>query len=76
MADDHLEDLLKARAALVNKRRTLAQTIAVPSDIPENAIRGMIEVQQAIAAIDLAIEELEEEELDEELEEAEEEDEE
>lgn len=71
MADDDLQDLLKARAALVNKRRTWAQTIATPGEVAENAIQAIIEVQQAIEVVDRAIEELEEAD---ELEEAEEED--
>ena len=59
MAHDHLQDLEKARAALVNQRRTWAQTIASPGEIPENAIRAIIEVQRAIEVIDSAIEEYE-----------------
>jgi DNA-binding CsgD family transcriptional regulator len=59
MAHDHLPDLEKARAALVNQRRTWAQTIASPGEIPENAIRAIIEVQRAIEVIDSAIEEYE-----------------
>jgi hypothetical protein len=43
----------------------LAQTIAAPGDISENAIRGLVEVQRAIEVVDVAIEELEQEELDE-----------
>jgi len=70
MADDDLQHLMNARAVLVNKRLTWAQTIAAPGEI-ENAIRAIIEVQQAIEVIDIAIEELEEAELEEELEEAE-----
>jgi hypothetical protein len=68
MADDDLEDLTDARAALVNKRLSWARTIAIPGDIAEGAIRGLIEVQKAIEVIDIAIEELEEEELQKELE--------
>jgi hypothetical protein len=69
MADDHLQELEKARAALVKKRRTLVQTIANSSDIPDGAIQALIEVQQAIEVIDLAVEELADAELEEELEE-------
>ncbi len=43
MAHDHLQDLEKARAALVSQRRTWAQTIASPGEIPENAIRAINE---------------------------------
>jgi hypothetical protein len=59
MAHDHLQDLEKARAALVSQRRTWAQTIASPGEIPENAIRAIIEVRRAIEVIDSAIEEYE-----------------
>jgi hypothetical protein len=69
MADDHLQELEKARAALVRKRRTWVQTIADPGDIPSGAIRALIEVQQAIEVIDIAIEELADADLEEELEE-------
>jgi hypothetical protein len=68
MADDPLQDLEKARAALVAKRLAWAKTIAAPGEIPGGAISAIIEVQQAIDVIDHAIEELEaaEEEGDEE----------
>jgi len=62
---------MNAREALVTKRLTLAQTIAAPGDVPENAIHGLVEVQRAIEVIDVAIEELEQEELDKELDETE-----
>lgn len=73
MADDDLQHLMNARAALVGKRLAWAQAIAVPAggSIPEEAVRAIVEVQQAIEVIDIAIEELEEAELEEELEEAE-----
>jgi len=74
MADDDLETLMSARAALAKKRLSWAQTIATAGDIPEGAIKAIIDVQQAIEVIDLAIEELEEANLEKELEEAEEED--
>jgi hypothetical protein len=67
MADDDLQQLMNAREALVHKRITLAHTIAAPDDIPENAIRGIVDVQRAIEVIDFAIEELEQAELDKEL---------
>jgi hypothetical protein len=69
MADDDFQQLMNAREALVHKRLTLAQTIAAPGDIPENAIRGIVDVQQAIEVIDVAIEELAEAELDKEMDE-------
>ena len=74
MADDDLETLMSSRAALAKRRLSWAQTIATAGDIPESAIKAIIDVQQAIEVIDLAIEELEEANLEEELEEAEEED--
>ena len=64
MADDNLETLMNARAALARKRLTLAQTIATEESIPDAAIKGLIELQQAVEVIDLAIDELEEAELE------------
>jgi len=74
MPEDDLHHLMSARAALAKKRLSFAQTIASEGDIPDSAIKAIIEVQQAIEVIDIAIEELEEEEL-EELEEEQDEDE-
>jgi hypothetical protein len=74
MADDNLEHLMGARAALTKKRLSWAQAIASADDIPESAVKAIIEVQQAIEVIDIAIDELEEAEL-EELDQAEDEDE-
>jgi hypothetical protein len=68
MADDNLEILMNARAALARKRLSLAATIASDESIPVAAIKGLIELQQAVEVIDLAIEELEDAELQEELE--------
>ena len=69
MTDDPRKDLEKARAALVAKRLTWAKTIATPGEIPGGAISAIIEVQQAIDVIDVAMEELEEaDELEEETE--------
>ena len=65
MADDDLKTLMNARAALDRKRLTWAQTIAAPGEISEGAIRAIIEVQEAINAID-ELEAAEEEEDDEE----------
>jgi hypothetical protein len=67
MADDNLETLMNARAALARKRLTLAKTIATDESIPDAAIKGLIELQQAIEVIDFAIDELEEAELEEAL---------
>jgi hypothetical protein len=71
MADDDIQHLMNAREALVARRLTLAQTIATPGDISENAIRGLLDVQRAIEVVDVAIEELEQDELDKELDETE-----
>jgi len=71
MADDDIQHLMNAREALVTRRLMLAQTIAAPGDVSENAIRGLVEVQRAIEVVDVAIEELEQEELDKELDETE-----
>ena len=60
MADDDIEIVMSARAALARKRLTWAQTIAAPGEIPEAAIRAIIEIQHAIDVIDRALEELEE----------------
>lgn len=73
MAEDDLHHLMTARATLAKRRLSWAQSIASQGDTPE-AIKAIIEVQQAIEVIDIAIEELEEEEL-EELEEEQDEDE-
>jgi hypothetical protein len=75
MADDDLQDLTKARKVLIEMRHNWAKAIAAgyKRGETEAAIKGIIEVQQAIEVIDIAIEELEEAELEEELEEAEEE---
>jgi hypothetical protein len=60
MADDDIEILMKARAALTRTRLSRAQTIAAPGAIPEGAIKDIVEVQRAIDVIDRAIEEQEE----------------
>ena len=69
MAGDDFETLMNARAALAKKRLTWAQTIATAGDIPEAAIKAIIEAQRAIDVIDRAIEELEEVEEEEDEEE-------
>jgi hypothetical protein len=58
MADDPHRDLEKARKTLIEMRHNWAKTIARGQT--EDAIKGIIEVQNAIEVIDLAIEELEE----------------
>lgn len=68
MADDDFQHLMNARTALTKRRLALAQAIAAPGEtIPESAIQAIIEVQQAMEVIDIAIEEME---LEDELEEA------
>lgn len=67
MVDDDLQDLMKARTALTNERRTRARGIATSSGTISNELmENVIKVQEAIDVIDRAIEELEEaEEVDE-----------
>ena len=69
MTDEDLEVLVDARKALVSKRHVLAKIIATPGDIPEGAIEGLIQIQQAIEVIDIAMEEVQEAELADELDE-------
>jgi hypothetical protein len=72
MADDDLQNLMSARVALAKKRLSWAKTIASQGDISESAVKAIVDVQQAIEVIDIAIEELEEAQAEEELEEVEE----
>ena len=67
MADDDLQVLTIARRVLIKMRHNWATTIAAGYERgpTENAIKEIIEVQQAIDVIDRAIEELEEAELEE-----------
>jgi hypothetical protein len=58
MADHDPQDLVKARKVLVEMRHKRIKEIA--SRDTEEAISGLIEVQQAIDVIDHAIDELEE----------------
>ena len=60
MADDDIDTLMKARAALARTRLSWAQAIATPGAIPDRAINAIAEVQRAIDVIDRAIEEQEE----------------
>jgi hypothetical protein len=67
MADDQLEELRKARSALVLERRQQAKTIvSTPS---EGTARAFTRIQEGIEAIGRTIDELEGAELEEELEE-------
>jgi hypothetical protein len=60
MADDEIETLMKARAALARTRLSWAQALATPGTIPDGAVKAIIEAQHAIDVIDHMIEELEE----------------
>jgi hypothetical protein len=62
MADHDSEDLTGARKVLVEMRHNWGKAIAAgyKRGDTENAIKSMIEVQQAIDVIDHAIDELEE----------------
>jgi len=61
MADDNIDDLMSARAALTKMRLELAKAIATGPDINDAAIKGLVDVQRAIEVIDVAIDELTEE---------------
>ena len=66
---DDLDQLKKAREALMRERRNRAATIVSTSgSIGDAALDALIKVQEAIEVIDLAIEDLryEEEDMDEE----------
>ena len=72
MADDDLQDdLTNARKVLIEMLHNWVKAIAAgyKRGETEAAIKGLIEVQQAIEVIDIAVEELAEAELEEELEE-------
>jgi hypothetical protein len=56
MGQEHLEELKKARSALVEARRTWARTLAKPGPKDDNAAMTMTSYQEAIEAIDRAIE--------------------
>jgi hypothetical protein len=57
MAKDHLEQLEKARAKLVEARHQRAREIAMTSGVLSDALpHGMTKIQEAIEAIDRAIE--------------------
>ena len=65
MADHDPHELANARKVLIEMRYNLARTIAAGKDT-ESAIKGLIEVQQALDVIDHAIDEFDEaEEMDE-----------
>jgi hypothetical protein len=56
VADEHLQDLKIARRVLIKMRRNAVKDIAVGYErgTTENAIKGLIDVQQAIEVIDAA----------------------
>jgi hypothetical protein len=56
MADEHLQDLRSARRVLIKMRRNAVKDIAAGYErgTTENAIKGLIDVQQAIEVIDAA----------------------
>ena len=66
---DQLEELTKARNALVEARRSAARTLGLPGSKSGNDGRNFTEIQEGIEAIDRAIAELEEQDLEEELDE-------
>jgi hypothetical protein len=68
MTDHDPQDLANARKVLVEMRYNWIKQIAGGTDT-ENAIKRIVEVQQAIDVIDHAIDEFEEEEVEEEEEE-------
>ena len=57
MAEKRVEELTKARRALVDQRQSWAQVLArgYERGKTEDAIKGIIQVQNAIEAIDSAI---------------------
>jgi hypothetical protein len=59
MADDHIENLRKARARFVDLLHTKAKLLADGTTAPDGAAPQFIEIRDAIEAIDDAIEELE-----------------
>jgi hypothetical protein len=62
MNDEHIDNLRKARAQLIEQRRALIQVLAGPYDRgkTEQAREGFMETQTAIEAMDRAIEDEEE----------------
>jgi hypothetical protein len=67
MANDDLHDLMNARKVLTETRLNWAKAIAegYKRGETETVLKSLIDIQQAIEVIDIAIEELEEEELEE-----------
>jgi hypothetical protein len=55
MAQEHIEELRKARSSLVNERRNRAKILVNPGARTSAALMSFIEVQQTIEAIDRAI---------------------
>jgi hypothetical protein len=66
MADEHVHEFEKARSALMKIRLDWAKALAAgyKRGETENAIKAITEVQQAIEAVDRAIEEMRDEEDD------------
>ena len=62
MNDEHIDNLRKARAQLIEQRRAFIQVLAGPYDRgkTEQAREGFMETQAAIEAMDGAIEDEEE----------------
>jgi hypothetical protein len=58
MADDHIENLRKARAGFVDLLHAKAKLLA-DGTAPDGMARDFIEIREAIEAIDDAIDELE-----------------
>jgi hypothetical protein len=69
MADDHIENLRKARGRFVDLLHTKAKLLADGTTAADGAAHQFIEIREAIEAIDDAIDELERAELEEDLEE-------
>jgi hypothetical protein len=59
MSEEHIDDLKKARETLVDLRRQWAKALVggYKRGDTETAIKGIVEVQQAIDAVDRALEE-------------------
>ena len=57
MAQEHIEELRKARTGLVNARRSWAKVLAGPYERGKSheAIKDIVDVQRAIDVIDQAI---------------------
>lgn len=71
MVHDELQELISARKVLTDARQSWAKSIAAgyKRGETETTAKTLIEIQQAIEVIDIAIDELEEAELEEALDE-------